>query len=70
MIYSKKEREIIKNRIVELLKENNEMNFANISDIIISEGLARTNHIISNTLQREKEYFTNIGRGVWKLIEK
>lgn len=79
MIYSKKDREKIKNRIVELLTEKGDMKFSEISSILIEENLARTPHIVSLTLQncckdddkfKGEDLFVNLKFGMWGLSNK
>lgn len=79
MIYSKKEKEIIKNRIVELLNENGKMQYSCICDIVLEEGLARTHQVIGQILHncckddekfKGEDLFDNLKYGLWGLSNK
>ena len=79
MAYTEEEREQIKIRIIEILRENDTMNYQKLANMIIDENLAYSQHIVAHTLQRgcknHKNYngedlFENPSRGVWKLSNK
>lgn len=76
MAYTLEEREKIKYRIIEILKDNETISYQKLANIIIDEKLAYSQHIVAHTLQRgckahEKyngeDLFENPSRGVWKL---
>ena len=79
MAYTEEEREQIKIRIIEILRENETMNYQKLANMIIDENLAYSQHVVAHTLQRgcknHKNYngedlFENPSRGVWKLSNK
>ena len=79
MAYTEEEREQIKIRIIEILRENEIMNYQKLANMIIDENLAYSQHVVAHTLQRgcknHKNYngedlFENPSRGVWKLSNK
>lgn len=79
MIYSKKDKELIKNRIVELLKENGQMDYSEISKIILEEGLARTHQVVSQVLKigckddekfKGEDLFVKLKYGKWSLSKR
>ena len=79
MAYTEDEREQIKIRIIEILRENETMNYQKLANMIIDENLAYSQHVVAHTLQRgcknHKNYngedlFENPSRGVWKLSNK
>lgn len=78
MIYSKKEKELIKKRIIELLGENGNMKYSEITEIILNENLARTHHVVGQILQngckddekfKGEDLFLNLKFGMWGLSE-
>ena len=79
MAYTEEEREQIKIRIIEILRENETMNYQKLANMIIDENLAYSQHVVAHTLQRgcknHKNYngedlFENPSRGLWKLSNK
>ena len=79
MAYTEGEREQIKIRIIEILRENETMNYQKLANMIIDENLAYSQHVVAHTLQRgcknHKNYngedlFENPSRGLWKLSNK
>ena len=79
MAYTEEEREQIKIRIIEILRENETMNYQKLANMIIDENLAYSQHVVAHTLQRgcknHKNYngedlFENPSRWVWKLSNK
>lgn len=79
MAYTEEEREQIKIRIIEILRENETMNYQKLANMIIDENLAYSQHVVAHTLQRgcknHKNYngedlFENLSRGLWKLSNK
>ena len=79
MVYTEEEREQIKIRIIEILRENETMNYQKLANMIIDENLAYSQHVVAHTLQRgcknHKNYngedlFENPSRGLWKLSNK
>ena len=79
MAYTEEEREQIKIRIIEILRENETMNYQKLANMIIDENLAYSQHVVAHTLQRgcknRKNYngedlFENPSRGLWKLSNK
>ena len=79
MAYTEEEREQIKIRIIEILRENETMNYQKLANMIIDENLAYSPHVVAHTLQRgcrnHKNYngedlFENPSRGIWKLSNK
>ena len=79
MAYTEEEREQIKIRIIEILRENETMNYQKLANLIIDENLAYSQHVVAHTLHRgcknHKNYngedlFENPSRGVWKLSNK
>ena len=79
MAYTDEEREQIKIRIIEILRENETMNYQKLANMIIDENLAYSQHVVAHTLQRgcknHKNYngedlFENPSRGLWKLSNK
>ena len=77
MRYTEEERLAIKNRIVELLRENGNMRFGELSNILIDEGLVYTSHVVAHTLQngckeherfKGEDLFVNPKYGVWGLV--
>ena len=79
MAYTEEEREQIKIRIIEILRENETMNYQKLANMIIDENLAYSQHVVAHTLQRgcrnHKNYngedlFENPSRGIWKLSNK
>ena len=79
MAYTEEEREQIKIRIIEILRENETMNYQKLANMIIDENLAYSQHVVPHTLQRgcknHKNYngedlFENPSRWVWKLSNK
>ena len=79
MAYTEEEREQIKIRIIEILRENETMNYQKLANMIIDENLAYSQHVVAHTLQRgcknHKNYngedlFEIPSRGVWKLSNK
>ena len=79
MEYTEEEREQIKIRIIEILRENETMNYQKLANMIIDENLAYSQHVVAHTLQRgcknHKNYngedlFENPSRGLWKLSNK
>lgn len=79
MIYSKKEKELIKNRIVELLKKNGQMQYSDICKTILDDGLARTHQVIGQILHngcrddekfKGEDLFENLKYGLWGLSNK
>ena len=79
MAYTEEEREQIKIRIIEILRENEIMNYQKLANMIIDENLAYSQHVVAHTLQRgcknHKNYngedlFENSSRGLWKLSNK
>ena len=79
MSYTEEEREQIKSRVIEILSENETMNYQKLANIIIDENLAYSQHVVAHTLQRgckkHKNYngedlFENPSRGVWKLSNR
>ena len=77
--YTEEEREQIKIRIIEILRENETMNYQKLANMIIDENLAYSQHVVAHTLQRgcknHKNYngedlFENPSRGLWKLSNK
>ena len=79
MAYTEEERQQIKIRIIEILRENETMNYQKLANMIIDENLAYSQHVVAHTLQRgcknHKNYngedlFENPSRGVWKLSNK
>lgn len=79
MIYSKKDKDMIKNRMVELLKENGEMEYSDITKAILEEGLARTHQVVSQILKngckddekfKGEDLFVNLKYGKWGLSNK
>ena len=79
MAYTEEEREQIKIRIIEILRENETMNYQKLANMIIDENLAYSQHVVAHTLQRgcknHKKYngedlFENPSRGLWKLSNK
>ena len=79
MAYTEEEREQIKIRIIEILRENETMNYQKLANMIIDENLAYSQYVVAHTLQRgcknHKNYngedlFENPSRGLWKLSNK
>ena len=79
MAYTEEERQQIKIRIIEILRENETMNYQKLANMIIDENLAYSQHVVAHTLQRgcknHKNYngedlFENPSRGLWKLSNK
>ena len=79
MAYTEEETEQIKIRIIEILRENETMNYQKLANMIIDENLAYSQHVVAHTLQRgcknHKNYngedlFENPSRGLWKLSNK
>lgn len=79
MAYTEEEREQIKIRIIEILRENETMNYQKLANMIIDENLAYSQHVVAHTLQRGcknhkiyngEDLFENPSRGLWKLSNK
>ncbi|MGL6107065.1 hypothetical protein [Romboutsia sp.] len=69
MKYSEEQINEIVEKIVELLKEKEEMRTGKIAKVLIHQGLVQTSHEVEKTLKYKKDLFISPKIGVWRLID-
>lgn len=69
MKYTKEEMDIISEKIVEMLKEKEEMRIGKISKFLIHSGLVKSSYEVDKVLKYRKDLFVSPKMGIWRLVE-
>lgn len=69
MKYTKEEMDVIVEKIVEMLKEKEEMRIGKISKVLIHSGLVKSSYEVDKVLKYRKDLFLSPKMGIWRLVE-
>ncbi|HBI92263.1 MAG: hypothetical protein E6356_00315 [Terrisporobacter othiniensis] len=69
MKYTKEEMDIISEKIVEMLKEKEEMRIGKIAKVLIHSNLVNSSYEVDKILKYKKDLFVSPKMGIWRLVE-
>ena len=69
MKYTKEEMNIISEKIVEMLREKEEMRIGKIAKVLIHSGLVKSSYEVDKVLKYRKDLFISPKMGIWRLVE-
>ncbi|MEW9078383.1 hypothetical protein [Terrisporobacter glycolicus] len=69
MKYTKEEMDIISEKIVEMIKEKEEMRIGKIAKVLIHSGLVNSSYEVGKVLKYRKDLFVSPKMGIWRLVE-
>ena len=69
MKYTKEEMDVIVEKIVEMLKEKEEMRIGKISKVLIHSDLVKSSYEVDKVLKYRKDLFLSPKMGIWTLVE-
>ena len=69
MKYTKEEMDIISEKIVDMLKEKEEMRIGKIAKVLIRSGLVKSSYEVDKVLKYRKDLFISPKMGIWRLVE-
>ena len=69
MKYTKEEMDTISEKIVEMLKEKEEMRIGKIAKVLIHSNLVNSSYEVDKVLKYRKDLFVSPKMGIWKLVE-
>ena len=69
MKYTKEEMDIISEKIVDMLKEKEEMRIGKIARVLIHSGLVKSSYEVDKVLKYRKDLFISPKMGIWRLVE-
>ena len=69
MKYTKEEMDVIIEKIVEMLKEKEEMRIGKISKVLIHSDLVKSSYEVDKVLKYRKDLFLSPKMGIWRLVE-
>lgn len=69
MKYSEEEMKKIVEKIIDLLKEKEEMRTGKIAKVLIHQGLVKSSYEVEIVLKYKKDLFISHKTGIWRLVE-
>ena len=69
MKYTKEEMDIISEKIVDMLKEKEEMRIGKIAKVLIHSELVKSSYEVDKVLKYRKDLFTSPKMGIWRLVD-
>ena len=69
MKYTKEEMDIISEKIVDMLKEKEEMRIGKIAKVLIHSGMVNSSYEVDKVLKYRKDLFVSPKMGIWRLVE-
>ena len=69
MKYTKEEMDIISEKIVEMLREKEEMRIGKIAKVLIHSCLVKSSYEVDKVLKYRKDLFISPKMGIWRLVE-
>ena len=69
MKYTKEEMDINSEKIVDMLKEKEEMRIGKIAKVLIHSGMVNSSYEVDKVLKYRKDLFVSPKMGIWRLVE-
>ena len=69
MKYTKEEMDLIAQKIVEMLKEKEEMRIGKIAKVLIHSNMVKSSYEVDKVLKYRKDLFISPKMGIWRLVE-
>ena len=69
MKYTKEEMDLIAQKIVEMLKEKEEMRIGKIAKVLIHSNMVKSSYEVDKVLKDRKDLFISPKMGIWRLVE-
>lgn len=69
MKYTKEEMDLIAQKIVEMLKEKEEMRIGKIAKVLIHSNMVKSSYEVDKVLKYRKDLFISPKMGIWRLVD-